>query len=154
MTAEGGLELTWSSNRGCSSMVEQKPSKLMTRVRFPSPAPIFSMTYARRATTKAMTGYPAANARRTRCASIHAERMIGERFGTAACFLAWRAFSSRLTASSPPSAAMRRTTYRHQAGRVTIPHHPPAVTAVVVPFKRTSTLVSSLPACSTTAPIR
>jgi hypothetical protein len=25
---------------GCSSMVEQKPSKLMTRVRFPSPAPI------------------------------------------------------------------------------------------------------------------
>ena len=26
--------------RGCSSMVEQKPSKLMTRVRFPSPAPI------------------------------------------------------------------------------------------------------------------
>ena len=27
--------------RGCSSMVEQQPSKLMTRVRFPSPAPIF-----------------------------------------------------------------------------------------------------------------
>src|SRR5437764_13763478 len=27
-------------NRGCSSMVEQQPSKLMTRVRFPSPAPI------------------------------------------------------------------------------------------------------------------
>ena len=27
---------------GCSSMVEQKPSKLMTGVRFPSPAPIFS----------------------------------------------------------------------------------------------------------------
>src|SRR5262249_42593698 len=26
--------------RGCSSMVEQQPSKLMTRVRFPSPAPI------------------------------------------------------------------------------------------------------------------
>ncbi len=25
---------------GCSSMVEQQPSKLMTRVRFPSPAPI------------------------------------------------------------------------------------------------------------------
>ena len=25
---------------GCSSMVEQKPSKLMTRVRFPSPAPV------------------------------------------------------------------------------------------------------------------
>ena len=24
---------------GCSSMVEQKPSKLTTRVRFPSPAP-------------------------------------------------------------------------------------------------------------------
>jgi hypothetical protein len=45
MTAEGGLELTWSSNRGCSSMVEQKPSKLMTRVRFPSPAPTFSMTW-------------------------------------------------------------------------------------------------------------
>jgi hypothetical protein len=42
MTAEGGLELTWPSNRGCSSMVEQKPSKLMTRVRFPSPAPIKS----------------------------------------------------------------------------------------------------------------
>ena len=42
MTAEGGLELTWPSNRGCSSMVEQKPSKLMTRVRFPSPAPTFA----------------------------------------------------------------------------------------------------------------
>jgi hypothetical protein len=27
------------SGRGCSSMVEQKPSKLTTRVRFPSPAP-------------------------------------------------------------------------------------------------------------------
>ena len=27
--------------RGCSSMVEQQPSKLNTRVRFPSPAPIF-----------------------------------------------------------------------------------------------------------------
>ncbi len=27
---------------GCSSMVEQKPSKLTTRVRFPSPAPDFS----------------------------------------------------------------------------------------------------------------
>src|ERR1700738_3630257 len=26
---------------GCSSMVEQQPSKLNTRVRFPSPAPIF-----------------------------------------------------------------------------------------------------------------
>ena len=31
--------------RGCSSMVEQQPSKLMTRVRFPSPAPIISMAY-------------------------------------------------------------------------------------------------------------
>ena len=30
------------SVRGCSSMVEQKPSKLMTRVRFPSPAPVLS----------------------------------------------------------------------------------------------------------------
>ena len=29
---------------GCSSMVEQQPSKLNTRVRFPSPAPIFSIT--------------------------------------------------------------------------------------------------------------
>ena len=29
--------------RGCSSMVEQKPSKLMTRVRFPSPAPTFAL---------------------------------------------------------------------------------------------------------------
>jgi hypothetical protein len=28
--------------RGCSSMVEQQPSKLMTRVRFPSPAPAFA----------------------------------------------------------------------------------------------------------------
>ena len=27
---------------GCSSMVEQQPSKLMTRVRFPSPAPVAS----------------------------------------------------------------------------------------------------------------
>src|SRR6516164_8932354 len=31
--------------RGCSSMVEQQPSKLMTRVRFPSPAPILSVVY-------------------------------------------------------------------------------------------------------------
>jgi hypothetical protein len=30
------------SRRGCSSMVEQQPSKLNTRVRFPSPAPISS----------------------------------------------------------------------------------------------------------------
>ena len=29
----------WRWRRGCSSMVEQKPSKLTTRVRFPSPAP-------------------------------------------------------------------------------------------------------------------
>jgi hypothetical protein len=27
------------TDRGCSSMAEQKPSKLTTRVRFPSPAP-------------------------------------------------------------------------------------------------------------------
>src|SRR4051794_16829545 len=33
--------------RGCSSMVEQQPSKLMTRVRFPSPAPTISKTLAR-----------------------------------------------------------------------------------------------------------
>ena len=31
--------LRGDSERGCSSMVEQKPSKLTTRVRFPSPAP-------------------------------------------------------------------------------------------------------------------
>src|SRR5262245_24963426 len=31
---------------GCSSMVEQKPSKLMTRVRFPSPAPVIPITCA------------------------------------------------------------------------------------------------------------
>ena len=30
--------------RGCSSMVEQQPSKLMTTVRFRSPAPVSSMT--------------------------------------------------------------------------------------------------------------
>src|ERR1700741_2174929 len=30
---------------GCSSMVEQQPSKLNTRVRFPSPAPITSQTF-------------------------------------------------------------------------------------------------------------
>src|SRR5215470_16076892 len=29
---------------GCSSMVEQQPSKLNTRVRFPSPAPTISIT--------------------------------------------------------------------------------------------------------------
>ncbi len=34
-----GSERTGSRSRGCSSMVEQKPSKLTTRVRFPSPAP-------------------------------------------------------------------------------------------------------------------
>ena len=33
--------------RGCSSMVEQQPSKLMTRVRFPSPAPIFRLSRPR-----------------------------------------------------------------------------------------------------------
>ena len=34
---------TWNlaSECGCSSMVEQQPSKLNTRVRFPSPAPSF-----------------------------------------------------------------------------------------------------------------
>ncbi len=32
--------------RGCSSMVEQKPSKLTTRVRFPSPAPWDEVTSA------------------------------------------------------------------------------------------------------------
>src|SRR5271169_2606668 len=31
--------LRGDTERGCSSMVEQKPSKLTTRVRFPSPAP-------------------------------------------------------------------------------------------------------------------
>ena len=31
---------------GCSSMVEQKPSKLTTRVRFPSPAPAFAKATA------------------------------------------------------------------------------------------------------------
>ena len=31
-----------TAGRGCSSMVEQQPSKLMTRVRFPSPAPTLS----------------------------------------------------------------------------------------------------------------
>jgi hypothetical protein len=36
---------------GCSSMVEQQPSKLNTRVRFPSPAPMFSGT-------SGITGFP------------------------------------------------------------------------------------------------
>ena len=31
---------------GCSSMVEQQPSKLMTRVRFPSPAPILRRKFS------------------------------------------------------------------------------------------------------------
>src|SRR5580704_16647838 len=35
------------ASRGCSSMVEQKPSKLMTRVRFPSPAPLPSICWRR-----------------------------------------------------------------------------------------------------------
>ena len=44
-----GCKVSWAGRQevgvgclgqgGCSSMVEQKPSKLMTRVRFPSPAP-------------------------------------------------------------------------------------------------------------------
>src|SRR5882762_3629706 len=47
--------------RGCSSMVEQQPSKLNTRVRFPSPAPItpkisrspsIALLYLARHTTK------------------------------------------------------------------------------------------------------
>src|SRR5262249_40283750 len=40
MTDLGADVRLLSSERGCSSMVEQQPSKLMTRVRFPSPAPI------------------------------------------------------------------------------------------------------------------
>ena len=35
-----GLVALGGDAGGCSSMVEQKPSKLTTRVRFPSPAPI------------------------------------------------------------------------------------------------------------------
>ena len=34
---------TAARTSGCSSMVEQQPSKLMTRVRFPSPAPILAL---------------------------------------------------------------------------------------------------------------
>src|SRR5271166_2251085 len=34
-----GARVAYRLLRGCSSMVEQKPSKLTTRVRFPSPAP-------------------------------------------------------------------------------------------------------------------
>ena len=41
--SEHGRRPTTVPRRGCSSMVEQQPSKLMTRVRFPSPAPTFSM---------------------------------------------------------------------------------------------------------------
>jgi hypothetical protein len=37
-----GTSVSYAARRGCSSMVEQKPSKLMTRVRFPSPAPVIS----------------------------------------------------------------------------------------------------------------
>ncbi len=38
---ESGAEpLHMGGRRGCSSMVEQQPSKLNTRVRFPSPAPV------------------------------------------------------------------------------------------------------------------
>ena len=33
----------WRLRRGCSSMVEQQPSKLNTRVRFPLPAPILKL---------------------------------------------------------------------------------------------------------------
>lgn len=43
MLYSSGIRLN-SQRRGCSSMVEPQPSKLMTRVRFPSPAPIFSTT--------------------------------------------------------------------------------------------------------------
>ena len=53
---------------GCSSMVEQQPSKLMTRVRFPSPAPAFAAS-ARLAqpgmTAKAVTPAPAKADERT-----------------------------------------------------------------------------------------
>ena len=47
--AESWIELGSDARRegsrigGCSSMVEQQPSKLMTRVRFPSPAPTFGL---------------------------------------------------------------------------------------------------------------
>ena len=34
------------TSRGCGSMVELKPSKLLTRVRFPSPAPLKSQVRA------------------------------------------------------------------------------------------------------------
>src|SRR5688500_1187927 len=45
---------------GCSSMVEQQPSKLMTRVRFPSPAPVFAAQQRRlsRRSAKRKGGQP------------------------------------------------------------------------------------------------
>src|SRR6185369_521850 len=47
-------------NRGCSSMVEQKPSKLMTRVRFPSPAPEFALFLIIGAARSGSTAFAAA----------------------------------------------------------------------------------------------
>jgi hypothetical protein len=43
--AQIGIE---SPSRGCSSMVEQQPSKLNTRVRFPSPAPALPVSFPQR----------------------------------------------------------------------------------------------------------
>src|SRR3954462_13902919 len=40
--SQGGGAVLSGPNRGCNSMVEQQPSKLNTRVRFPSPAPAFA----------------------------------------------------------------------------------------------------------------
>src|SRR5689334_3755557 len=42
MSCQAGANAAYLPPRGCSSMVEQQPSKLNTRVRFPSPAPAFA----------------------------------------------------------------------------------------------------------------
>ena len=44
------------ASRGCSSMVEQQPSKLNTRVRFPSPAPAFAREAREGCRAEALSG--------------------------------------------------------------------------------------------------
>ena len=52
------LPMLASGLRGCSSMVEQQPSKLMTRVRFPSPAPLFAPSEKCRVEAEGEDGQP------------------------------------------------------------------------------------------------
>ncbi len=54
-----------SAPRGCSSMVEQQPSKLNTRVRFPSPAPASARFFSARSPSARRLGAASSRSSRT-----------------------------------------------------------------------------------------